>query len=259
LELTGRFEGIASMPQGVACHTKIKAGGVLVLREGKLLSMRSVPSANDERNRPMRAEEAIEIALLLAFSGGYFDAYTWVIHGVMANTQTANLVLLWVHGTAGDWGRAVHFIPPMIAFVLGVVIAALVRRAFPERATEITTLINIALLVIVQLIHIRVSNLANVLGIAFVAAMQASMFTVVEGTVYTSIMITGNLRLAIEGALGAFFGRRDMLCRSCIFAAICVVFGIGAAAGAFLAKGVPYLALGAPIMAMLIVLFLLRR
>jgi uncharacterized membrane protein YoaK (UPF0700 family) len=46
----------------------------------------------------MRAEEAIEIALLLAFSGGYFDAYTWVIHGVMANTQTANLVLLWYTG-----------------------------------------------------------------------------------------------------------------------------------------------------------------
>ena len=216
--------------------------------------MISIPSVSVEQKRPMRSEEAVEIALLLAFSGGYFDAYTWVIHGVMANTQTANLVLLWVHGTAGDWGRAIHFIPPMIAFALGVVIAALVRRTFPERAGTITTLINIALLVIVQLIHIRVSNLANVFGIAFVAAMQASMFTVVEGTAYTSIMVTGNLRLAIEGAIGVFSGRRDLLRRSYIFTGICVVFGMGAAIGAFLAKSLPYLALGLPIIAMLMVL-----
>ena len=60
--------------------------------------MTSPPAASIEQKLPMRAEEAIEIALLLAFCGGYFDAYTWVIHGVMANTQTANLVLLWVQG-----------------------------------------------------------------------------------------------------------------------------------------------------------------
>jgi len=137
----------------------------------ELLNMTSIPSVSVEQKRAVRAEEALEIALLLAFSGGYFDAYTWVVHGVMANTQTANLVLLWVHGTAGDWGRAVHFIPPMIAFVLGVVVAALVRRMFQDRASTITTIINIVLLIIVQLIHIRVSNLANVFGIAFVAAM----------------------------------------------------------------------------------------
>ena len=37
--------------------------------------------------------------------------------GVLANTQTANLVLLAVYGAAGD--KAIHFIPPMVAFVLG--------------------------------------------------------------------------------------------------------------------------------------------
>src|SRR5438270_11438490 len=95
---------------------------------------------------PIRRDETVQISLLLAFSGGYLDAYTWVVHGVMANTQTANLVLLWVHGTAGDWDRAMHFIPPMMAFILGVAIATLVRRAVQERASVITTLINIALL-----------------------------------------------------------------------------------------------------------------
>lgn len=220
--------------------------------------MTSIPSSIEQK-RPINAEEAIEIALLLAFCGGYFDAYTWVIHGVMANTQTANIVLLWVHGAAGDWDRAIHFILPIIAFAFGVVIAALVRRTFQEQASTATTLINIALLVIVQLIHIRQSNLANVFGIAFVAAMQASMFTVVEGAAYTSIMVTGNFRLAIEGAIGVLAGRREMLRRSYIFASLCVVFGVGAAVGAFLAKSFPHFTLGVPIVTLLVVLRLLRR
>jgi uncharacterized membrane protein YoaK (UPF0700 family) len=139
------------------------------------------------------------------------------------------------------------------------VVAALVRRTFQERASTITTLISIELLVIVQLIHVRQAHLANVFGIAFVAAMQASMFTIVEGTPYTSIMITGNLRLAVEGAIGVFSGQQDMLRRSCIFAGICIVFGAGAAAGALMVKSLPSLALGLPIIAMLAVLHLLRR
>jgi len=57
----------------------------------------------------IRRDETVPIALLLAFTGGYLDAYTWIIHGVMANAQTANLVLLWVYGTAGEWSRAAHF------------------------------------------------------------------------------------------------------------------------------------------------------
>ena len=46
----------------------------------------------------IRRDETVPVALLLAFAGGYLDAYTWIIHGVMANAQTANLVLLWVYG-----------------------------------------------------------------------------------------------------------------------------------------------------------------
>src|SRR3954452_22355377 len=57
----------------------------------------------------IRRDETVQIALLLAFTGGYLDAYTWIIHSVMANAQTANLVLLWVYGTAGEWSRASHF------------------------------------------------------------------------------------------------------------------------------------------------------
>jgi uncharacterized protein DUF1275 len=39
-------------------------------------------------------EKALLIAGLLALTGGYLDAYTWIVHRAFANAQTANLVLL---------------------------------------------------------------------------------------------------------------------------------------------------------------------
>jgi uncharacterized membrane protein YoaK (UPF0700 family) len=144
---------------------------------------------------PIRRDETVQISLLLAFTGGYLDAYTWIVHGVMANAQTANLVLLWVHGTAGEWDRAVQFVPPMAAFMVGIV-AAWLRRSTGDRASAISTLIEILLLVAVGILHNRLPEIAGTLGISFVAAMQTAIFTKVEGVAYSSVMITGNMRQA---------------------------------------------------------------
>ena len=204
---------------------------------------------------PIRRDETVQISLLLAFAGGYLDAYTWIVHGVMANAQTANLVLLWVYGTVGEWERAFQFIPPIAAFMVGVVIAAWLRRATGDRASAISTLIEILLLIAVGILHNRLPDLAGTLGISFVAAVQTATFTKVEGVAYSSVMITGNLRQAIEGLFAVISGQFGSLRRSGIFAALCVAFGIGAAVGAYATKGIPDLALGLPVMALLIVLF----
>lgn len=204
----------------------------------------------------IRRDETVIVALLLAFAGGYIDAYTWIIHGVMANAQTANLVLLWVYGTVGNWDKALHFVPPILAFAIGVVIAAWLRSAAGERASAISTLIEILLLILVGVLHNRLPDLAGTLGIACVAAMQAAAFTKVEGVLCSTVMITGNLRQAIEGMFAAVSGPRPpgTLRRSGIFMVVCVTFGLGAAVGAFATKAVPDLALGIPVIALLIVL-----
>jgi uncharacterized membrane protein YoaK (UPF0700 family) len=72
----------------------------------------------------IRREETLLVAMLLALAGGYLEAYTWIVHGVFANAQTANLVFLWIHAMAGEWGRAFHYVLPLMAFVLGVVTAS---------------------------------------------------------------------------------------------------------------------------------------
>jgi uncharacterized membrane protein YoaK (UPF0700 family) len=203
---------------------------------------------------PIRGEETRQTALVLAFTGGYLDAYTWIVHGVMANTQTANLVLLWVEGAAGRWDEAMHFVPPMLAFAVGIATSVWLRRLAEDRAGEVSTLIEIAMLVVVGILHNRMPDVAGTLGISFVAAMQAAIFTKVEGSIYSSVMITGNFRQAIEALVGAFAGRSGMLRRSGIFAGLCFSFGLGAAVGALATKGMPWLALGIPVTALLVVL-----
>ena len=204
----------------------------------------------------IRRDETVEIVLLLAFAGGYVDAYTWIIHGVMANAQTANLIFLWVYATAGNWAKALHFVPPIQAFVVGIVIAAWLRRAAGERASAISTLIEILLLIAIGILHNRLPNMAGTLGISVVAAMQTAVFTRVEGAVCSTVMITGNMRLAIENIFAVAAGAAPVgtLRLSGIFFALCVMFGFGAAVGAFATKGIPDLALGLPVVALLVVL-----
>ncbi|MET4608108.1 uncharacterized membrane protein YoaK (UPF0700 family) [Bradyrhizobium sp. JR4.1] len=203
----------------------------------------------------IRRDETVPIALLLAFAGGYLDAYTWIIHGVMANAQTANLVLLWVYGSIGDWTKALHFVPPILAFAVGIVVASWLRRVTGKRASAISTLIEILLLVAIAVLHNRLPDLAGTLGISFVAAVQSAVFTRVEGVVYSSVMITGNMRQAIEGLFTAAAGD-GALRPPGIFATLCVSFGLGAAVGAFATKQIPNLALGLPVIALLVVLLL---
>jgi uncharacterized membrane protein YoaK (UPF0700 family) len=67
-------------------------------------------------------------------------------------------------------------------------------------------------------------------------------------------MITGNMRQAIEGVFAVVSGQRGSLRRPGIFAALCITFGMGAAVGAYATKAIPDLALGLPVVALLIVL-----
>lgn len=96
-------------------------------------------SLNIAASPPIDRDETVQISLLLAFAGGYLDVYTRIIHGVMANAQTSNLILHWVHGTVGEWDPAIKFVPPMAAFVTGIAIAAWLRRSASDRASAISS------------------------------------------------------------------------------------------------------------------------
>ncbi|WP_441235165.1 YoaK family protein [Bradyrhizobium sp. 930_D9_N1_4] len=204
----------------------------------------------------IRRDETVEIVLLLAFAGGFIDAYTWIIHGVLANAQTANVIFLWVHAMAGNWTKALHFVPPILAFTVGIVIAAWLRRSAGERAGTLSILVEIVLLIAIGILHNRLPDIAGTLGISLVAAMQTAIFTKVEGVLCSTVMVTGNMRQMVENIFAVVYGGAPLgtLRKSGIFFALCAVFGCGAAAGAYATKAIPDLALGVPVIALLIVL-----
>ena len=68
--------------------------------------------------------------------------------------------------------------------------------------------------------------------------------------------MAGNMRQAIENIFAVAAGAAPVgtLRLSAIFFALCGMFGFGATVGAFATKGIPNLALGPPVVALLVVL-----
>jgi uncharacterized membrane protein YoaK (UPF0700 family) len=188
-------------------------------------------------------EETLRVAMLLSLGGGFLDAFTWVAHGrVFANAQTGNVVLLGVAAATGQWREALHHVPPIAAFLLGVFVAHRLRRRASVRGAQLAALfslgVEIALLLVVAALPRAFPDLPIVLGIAFVAALQSSSFARVEGAAYSSVMTTGNLRRMAEALLAGLGPPRDAaaLRQGRVFAAICSTFCLGAALGAFAAE-----------------------
>jgi uncharacterized membrane protein YoaK (UPF0700 family) len=205
---------------------------------------------------PLRREETLQVAMLLALAGGYIDAYAWIVHRTMANAQTANMVFLWVHATAGRWAMAFHYVPPILAFAAGVLVASWLRRFAGPKAGQTSVLVEIVFLIVVAILHNRLPNVAGTLGLSFVAAVQAASFPKIEGWAYSSVMATSNLRQAVEGLFAAMSGSSEANAfrRPYVFAALCTAFGSGAAVGAFVTERNPALTLAIPITLFLIVL-----
>lgn len=101
---------------------------------------------------------------MLAFTGGYLEAYAWIVHRVFANAQSANLVFLWVYVTAGELEKALHYVPPLLAFSVGVIMACWLRWAAPLRAARISILTEITFLFIVAILHNRLPDVAGTLA-----------------------------------------------------------------------------------------------
>ena len=81
--------------------------------------------------------ETLPVGILLALSGGYMDAYTYLFRDhVFANAQTGNLVLFAVNLSEGRLLDCLRYLVPVLAFGAGVFLAQAVRL----RKTTVTPL-----------------------------------------------------------------------------------------------------------------------
>ena len=190
-----------------------------------------------EQTTHRQMSESFRLGAVLALTGGFLDAYTYLIRGgVFANAQTGNIVLLGVRLMEGDWGGAGHYLVPILAFAAGVLAAELIRGRFRGAQAlhwrQITVAAELLLLAAVAFLPAALDNAANVL-VAFVCAVQVESFRRVRGNAFASTMCTGNLR---SGTEQLFYYRRtgDQAVRNnalCYYGII-AVFIAGAALGA---------------------------
>lgn len=186
---------------------------------------------------PHLTPESIGLGVLLALIGGFLDAYTYVSRdGGFATSQTGNLVLLGVEVSKGNWAQGWRHIPPILAFVIGVVVAQslkqpFITRKFPHPARSVLFLESLVLL-FVGALPAAVPNTFVVITIAFVSSVQISSFRTLVKWPYNSAMVTGNLRTAAEAAYSAFVLRnRQGIQQFFDFSVVIVSFLVGALLG----------------------------
>ncbi|PLT28694.1 DUF1275 domain-containing protein [Peribacillus deserti] len=189
------------------------------------------------RKLPPLTAESVGLGMLLGAVGGFLDAYTFISRdGVFATSQTGNLVLLGIKLAQRQWSEGLEHIPPIIAFILGVLTAEALKhpkiiKLFPYPARTVLLVESIALM-IVGTWPPEVPNSTVTITIAFAASVQISSFRTLVKWPYNSAMVTGNLRTASQAAYTALIGRdRHAALKSLDFIIIIVSFLAGAFAG----------------------------
>ena len=176
---------------------------------------------------------------LLAVTGGYLDVYTYLARGhVFANAQTGNMVLFGVNLARGNWSRAAAYLLPILAFVLGILLAAAVRERSAEKLLhwrQITVAVEILVLLAAGFIPAGGPDLPANTIVSFVCSVQVQSFRKIGGVPLATTMCTGNLRSAAECLYSCFRTKeREMGKKGLRYLCIILFFILGAVIGSVL-------------------------
>ena len=187
----------------------------------------------------VQMSEAFVNSAFLALSGGFQDAYTYNVRDeVFSNAQTGNVVLMSQSLMSGEWMTMLHYLIPVIAFTLGVLVTEQIqyRYKYAKRIhwRQTILLIEVLILFIVGFIPEEYNIAATVL-VSFTCAMQVQGFRKVGGYAYASTMCIGNLRSGVD-ALSVYMRERklDQLRKCGHYFAIIFMFALGAGVGGVL-------------------------
>lgn len=195
--------------------------------------MKKIHSSN------IQMSEAFINNMFLAFSGGLQDAYTYNTRDeVFSNAQTGNVVLMSQHIMSGEWIAALHYLFPLIAFILGVMAAEQIRGRVREGRKlhwrQDVLFHEIVILFIVGFLPSNLNIVATFL-VSFACAMQVQTFRKVNGYAFASTMCIGNIRSGMESL--CVYGKtkdKEKLYKAGHYLGIIGMFAVGAAVGGHL-------------------------
>ena len=144
--------------------------------------------------------ESIRLGAILALSGGFMDAYSYMERGeVFANAQTGNMLLFGVHLSQGDFQNTLKYLFPVLAFALGIALAEVVRAKAGNLLhwRQISVLAEALILIAVSFFPTALNLPANALT-SFACGIQVESFRKIHGKGIATTMCIGNLRSGTE-------------------------------------------------------------
>ena len=184
----------------------------------------------------LQTSETFLLSSVLAFSGGFQDAYTYNVRDrVFSNAQTGNVVLMSQHIMQGDFAAGIRYLFPVLAFAAGVLLAEQVEHRYKNSSKmhwrQIIVIMEIAMLLAVGFIP-TTHNMAATVIVSLACSMQVQTFRKVKGYSYASTMCIGNLRSGTE-SLSVYIRERQpgALRKALHYYGIIAIFAIGAGIG----------------------------
>ena len=182
----------------------------------------------------MQISESIGLGTILALSGGFMDAYSYIERGkVFANAQTGNMLLFGVNLSEGNYQTMLNYLFPVLAFALGIALADTVRTKEPNLLhwRQISVLTEALILIAVSFFPTTLNLPANSLT-SFACGIQVESFRKIHGQGIATTMCIGNLRSG-TAALSFYLRERrpEQLRQAMYYLGIIVLFAIGAGIG----------------------------
>lgn len=187
--------------------------------------------------------DTIMLGLVLAISGGFMDAYSYILRDhVFANAQTGNMLLFGIYLSEHDYEKAIRYFFPVISFVIGIVISEVIRfRVERKRKKEhkkalfhwrqVAVFVELAVLFCVGFIPLEYNLQANCIT-SLACGIQVESFRKIHGNAIATTMCIGNLRSGVQNVC-LFWNKKDkaFLGKSALYFGIIIFFVIGAILG----------------------------
>ena len=181
----------------------------------------------------LQMSETLRLGIILALSGGFMDAYSYLERGnVFANAQTGNLLLFGVNLAEGNYFAMLSYLLPVLAFTLGILLADTVRCLnIRLHWRQLSVLLEAVILICVAFFPHSLNPLANSLT-SFACGIQVESFRKIRNRGAATTMCIGNLRSG-TAALSAYMRDRrpEQIRQAMYYFGIILFFAVGAGIG----------------------------
>jgi uncharacterized membrane protein YoaK (UPF0700 family) len=220
----------------------------------------------DAHAGPTDAERSgtLWFALLLTLTNGFLDAHTYYARGgVFANVQTGNVIFFALDMSERRIGAALAHVWPILAFLLGIAVAAHIKSGRAEHLLRHplrwTMAVQVVVLAGIGFVPSSVAHEFVTVPISFLAAVQMGLFRTIGDLAYLPVATTGNLMRFMEAAYDGVVERKGSARKAAgVYCTLIVGFTGGALIGAFTTRefGVHAIWLAAGMLAVTLIVFI---